>query len=281
MPSKDDLARLRILSAQLGSPGVQALWTAARRRGLQLKRKDVEDWSKTQSTRKDLFAPLQPARGKTISEDNNRWQMDLIQVSDNAAKFYLVVLNVFDRFLYAKPLARKTAAEVKARLAEILDSAPKKPQFIGSDGGLEFTGSVSAMLAERKIVQTFTDRGDHNALGAIDRAIGLLKRKLAEMHAKTGEEWHKLLNAAVKALNATPKPGVLPEGPGTGDPAEQEEPGDQAEGPGSGRRPLPRGFQGTYGELQRAAKVEGTRVVSEGGGERYPLKRIKIVTKPL
>ncbi len=65
------------------------------------------------------------------------------------------------------------------------------------------------MLRQKGIVQKFKDAGDLNALGLLDRQIGLLKRKVAEMHATTKKIWAISLQAAVAALNSTPKPAVL------------------------------------------------------------------------
>ncbi len=75
------------------------------------------------------------------------------------------------------------------KLKEILDEATsngrRKPQVISSDNGAEFGGLTSQFLQQRGIVQKFKVVGDLNALGLLDRQIGLSKRKLAEMHGTT------------------------------------------------------------------------------------------------
>ena len=70
-------------------------------------------------------------------------------------------------------------------------------------------GTVAEFLQHRGIVQKFKNVGDLNALGLLDRNIGLLKRKLGGMHGVNGKSWAVHLPAALKGLNATPKPGVL------------------------------------------------------------------------
>ncbi len=55
---------------------------------------------------------------------------------------------------------------------------------------------VAALLRQKNVVHKFKD-------------AGLLKRKLAEMHATTKKSWAINLQAAVAALNSTPKPAVL------------------------------------------------------------------------
>ena len=78
------------------------------------------------------------------------------------------------------------------KLKQILDEARKKLQFISSDNGSEFGGLVAEFLQHRWIVQKFKNVGDLNALGLLDRQIGLLKRKLGEMHGVNGKSWRSI-----------------------------------------------------------------------------------------
>ena len=72
-----ELANLKILSNDLGQPGVQALWIAAKRSGINLLRKDVEAFVKKKGE-KQVFSAVQPSKGKTLGESQDaRWQMDL------------------------------------------------------------------------------------------------------------------------------------------------------------------------------------------------------------
>ena len=114
---------------------------------------------------------------------------------------------MFNRYLYARPLTSKEPREVALKLKQILDEARKKPQVISSDNGTEFGGIVAEFLQHRGIVQKFKNVGDLNALGLLDRNIGLLKRKLGEMHGVNGKSWAVNLPAALKGLNATPSQG--------------------------------------------------------------------------
>ena len=104
---------------------------------------------------KHVLGAPQRAVGKSISEDDNRWMMDLIDVSPEAIpagywKFFLVAVNVFDRYMYARPLPGKDPKEVAAKLREILDEGAsegrKRPQFISSDNGAEFGGAATQLL---------------------------------------------------------------------------------------------------------------------------------------
>ena len=104
----DELHRI---STELGHPGAEALWIAVRRHKLAVSKRQVTEYVRHKSEKQVLGAP-QRAVGKSISEDDNRWMMDLIDVSPEAipagyCKFFLVAVNVFDRYMYARPLSGK------------------------------------------------------------------------------------------------------------------------------------------------------------------------------
>ena len=207
-----ELRNLRQLSNELGNPGVQALWLAVKRNGINLMKKDVEAFVKRKGE-KQIFSAVQPSKGKTVSESlDARWQMDLADLKGQPSdgyKFFLVAVNLFDRFMWALPLKSKEPAVVREALATLLRSAYKKPQLLSSDNGNEFIGPVSELLQEKRIAQSFKAVGDVNAIGVVDRAIQTLKGKLAELAARTGRSWPSLLRQAVQQINDTPKPGVL------------------------------------------------------------------------
>ena len=189
------------------------------------------------------------------------------------------------------------------KLKEILDEARKKPQVISSDNGSEFGGLVAEFLQHRGIVQKFRNVGDLNALGLLDRQIGLLKRKLADMHGTTKKSWAVNLQAAVKALNATPKPAVL-HGAAPADVRKDHEAtfmlmqdqaraiqhnkritetkakavmqGDGVFRPQVAITKFKRNYQATYGDPRQATKVE-RGVVTSTTGEAFPLKTVKLV----
>ena len=304
------MEELKRLSTELGNPGAAVLFTAARRRQLDVSRAQVQAFVKSNSAKQVLGAP-QRAQGKSFSEEDNRWMMDLIDVTKVPAgywKFFLVAVNVLDRYLYARPLSSKEPKVVVKALKEILDQSEgdnrKRPTFISSDSGTEFRNDeVKNFLARKGIVQKFKDAGDLNALGLLDRSIGLLKRRLAELHAENKKSWAVNLQSAVAALNKTPKPEVLH---GAAPAEVRSDPEvkfmllqDQARAlqhnmklnkererelarTGGTFRPqleltkFKRNYQATYGDPKTAQRVEAGRVHT-AGGESYPLKRVRVV----
>lgn len=304
---------LASLSSELGNPGAAALWTAARRAKLEVSKAQVQAFVKANSTKQILGAP-QRAEGKSVSENDNRWMMDLVsfvnvsQVPAGDKPFFLVVVNVRDRYMYARALASKAPADVAAGLRQIMAQAQKEdrklPDFVSSDNGTEFRNAeVAKALEQKRITQKFKEVGDLNALGLLDRSIGLLKRRLAELHAENKKTWGANLDRAVAALNKTPKPEVLH---GAAPAEVHDDPevqfmllGDQAKALQQNNRlnkkreeqlgrtdtfrpqeakltKFKRNFQVTYGDPRKAHKVEAGRVHT-ATGESFPLKQVRVV----
>jgi hypothetical protein len=167
-----ELQNLKILNAELGHPGVQALWIVAKRSGINLVRKQVEAFVRY-TGEKQVFSAVQPSKGKTGGESlDARWHMDLAFRSDSV---FLVCVNVLDRFAGALPLKSKEPTNVAEALDTFLQFAPMMPKLITSDNGNEFLGPVSTLLAKYRIAQSFKAVGDVNASGVVDWAIQTLR----------------------------------------------------------------------------------------------------------
>ena len=162
-----NLQKLKKLNNELGSPGVEALWKASQKRGIGVTKAQVRDLLQS-SGAKQIFGKLQPADGKTVSRGlDDSWQMDLADLKNQPAirkdktyKFFLVVVNTFDRVVYTRALKTKEPSDVKIKIAQILSEAPKKPKVISSDNGSEFLTEVSVFFGKQRHRTTIqTSRG--------------------------------------------------------------------------------------------------------------------------
>ena len=83
MPSLDTPYQMaRKLSQELGQPGVRALQLAAKKAGIPVTKAEVEQIVKQQGE-KQVFGPLQGAKGKTVSRGvDDSWQMDLADLKN-------------------------------------------------------------------------------------------------------------------------------------------------------------------------------------------------------
>ena len=66
--------------------------------------------------------------------------LDIHQLSrqNKNFRFILVVLDIFSRFAWARPLKDKTGTRVAAALQDIITTSGRKPKRIWSDRGTEF-----------------------------------------------------------------------------------------------------------------------------------------------
>ena len=103
-----------------------------------------EAWKKELA--KELLKPKLKRfpRRKIYSPNIDRiWTMDLMVVErysrqNKNYKYILIVLDIFSRFAWARPLKTKTGREVTDALRDIFTKSKRKPSRIWSDDGTEF-----------------------------------------------------------------------------------------------------------------------------------------------
>ena len=296
-------AELEELAQRLGVPGGQKLYTAARKRGLAVTKKQVQEFVRKQG-QKQIFRPLQAAAGKTASESEQmRAQMDLIDLSSSPSRgfsFILVALNVWNRMGFAIPIEDKRPESVATGLSILLDDPKLNPNIISTDSGNEWKGEVQALLEARQIVHRTKEPSDVNALAAVDRFIQTLKKRLAESLASKKGQWEDRVAEIVRQYNESPHETLFDEAPA--DLAESkvasfmnlqenarklqhnqklfETRKKAVETAGAFRRPLPgltkfrRGFQATYDKLEKVEGFDGSRVKPTGGGQAVDVKKV-------
>jgi len=208
--------QLAELSAELGAPGVERLFTAARKRKLNVTRNDVISLAKVRAETQ-IFRPLPRAAGKTATHgpSDSRFMMDLLDMSrsPNLAgdKYAIILVEVFSRYMWARACKDKRPETVAATLAPMLEIQGEKRQIpvISTDLGNEFTGKVEELLTRRGITQKTKAPIETNALGVIDKAMQSLQQIIARKAAKAdGGDWGKLLAESVDALNGTTNEAV-------------------------------------------------------------------------
>ena len=296
-------AQLEELAERLGIPGGQKLYQAARKRGIRVTKDQVRQFVRKQG-QKQIFRPLPPSAGKSASESEQmRAQMDLIDLKFSASKGFknvLAVVNVWNRMGFAIPIVDKTAESVANGLRTLLNDPKLNPKFIFSDAGNEYRGPVQTLLDEKGIVHRTKETGDVNALAVLDRFIQTFKKRLAESLAANKGEWADRVPEVVRQYNETPHQTIFDEAPNDLGESKvatfmnlQENARKLAhnqnlfksrkeglEKAGAFRRPLEgltkfkRGFQATYGALEKVEGFDGSKVKPQGGGEAIDVKRV-------
>jgi hypothetical protein len=137
---------------------------------------------------------------------DDRWMADLADLTAQPSgefQYILVVMNVFSKELWARPLTTKTPAAVTAAFKEILQSE-KPPSRLDTDLGSEFTGPFTQLMEEKDIFHTIKDPQDANGLAPLDRATQTLKKAMfRRVVADKDPDWAANLPKTVEGYNST------------------------------------------------------------------------------
>ena len=126
------MSALERLNEELSYPGQQALYLAAKKKGINVTREEVRRLVGSNEARQEISA-AQPSKGKIAAETSgSRWQADLAEFHprDSGLKtlvYALVVTNVFDRKTYTRVLPDKKPMAVRNALKSIVRTVPEIP----------------------------------------------------------------------------------------------------------------------------------------------------------
>ncbi|MGH7238474.1 MAG: DDE-type integrase/transposase/recombinase, partial [Candidatus Saccharimonadales bacterium] len=174
-----------------------------------ISRRDVMNYLQNSEIHQ-THAPL-PKRETTrriiVNGPNKIAQCDLIDLGDlkghNAAKRYvLTFIDLFSKWSAARPITKKTAANVQTALMDILTHIDIST--LQTDRGSEFGPSLERALAEKNIKLIHSSPYKPTTQGAIERFNGYLKRTLYRlMDANDTKKWTDMLQDVVDNYNNT------------------------------------------------------------------------------
>ena len=143
------MSALERLNKELSYPGQQALYLAARKKGLEVTRDEVRRLVSSNTAKQEISA-AQPSKGKIAAEtETSRWQADLAEFHPRDSgltklQYALVVVNVFDRKTYTRVLPDKKPMTVRNAMKSIVQAAPgETPYTISHDRGEEFMSGTT------------------------------------------------------------------------------------------------------------------------------------------
>jgi hypothetical protein len=211
--------QLKEIQERIGNVGTDKLHAAARKKKVPGVTRDAVRLFLSTDASKQLFRPLPESKGKTGAEAQQfRIQMDLIDMKYSPSKVTargpsnknaIILIDVMSRFAWGAPCVSKEPSDVEPVLRRLLNSMDKRPVFISSDRGNEFTGAVAKLLEDKGIIhRTKSDTHDMNSLSVVDRLIQTIKKRLAESLAAKKGEWAARLPVVIRQYNATEHPAI-------------------------------------------------------------------------
>jgi hypothetical protein len=145
-----------------------------------------------------------PTRRVELKGINDLYQADLVEMIPHAKinknyKYILTMINCFSKYAIAKPLKTKSAANVAAVLAPILQK--HKMRNFQTDQGKEFFNTSVAKLMQKHGINHYHTYSDKKA-SIIERLNRTLKSKMFEAFTAQGSyKWLHLLPRLIKVYN--------------------------------------------------------------------------------
>jgi hypothetical protein len=197
---------MQAIYERLGAPSATQLYVAAVREGLQVSRKEAQEFvARQQETQ--LFAKVPESDSKTaIRSEKSDHMADLIDLKQLKSGLYgaiLIVMNPFSRKIGMEVLSSKQPGVVASAYRTILNRMPK-PQVLSTDQGQEFQGPFNALLEQKGIAHRLKDPRRKDFLAVLDRAIQKMKLILfKQMSRRNSTKWDGIVQEAQDGYNET------------------------------------------------------------------------------
>lgn len=111
------------------------------------------------------------------------WQADLADFNElsqwnDGYRYVLVVIDVFSKYVFAKPTKSKTAKEVLGVFNMILASQDRKPRRLMTDKGKEFDNDMLKNFCKENGIHYYTSQNPDTKAAVAERVIKTLKGRL-------------------------------------------------------------------------------------------------------
>lgn len=186
-------------------------WSIVRQYDPLISRRTVDAFLKSQEAYQLHRRVIKPSAVKPFLVSGRRqlWCVDLINlpslgVWNTSYSNILVVIDVFTRHSWVRPLKTKTVAECSAAMASILDSVKEKPKRVNTDNGGEFGKEFTDMLTRYGVTHTKTRSHTPQQNAPIESWNRTLKSLLFSAMTRHGTKtWVNLLDGVVSAYNSS------------------------------------------------------------------------------
>ena len=164
--------------------GARNFYKTIREKYLNIKRKDVTEFMKTQKI-KDLTDVMKHRTNKPIlaKYPNEIWCLDLIHMTNaypknNGFQFILSVIDVFSRYTFLEPSKEQTSLSISKCFDKIIKREKIKPKYIICDNGGEFEKDFSAYCKAHDIIIRLNRAYSPQANGIVERSNKEIRKLL-------------------------------------------------------------------------------------------------------
>lgn len=172
-----------------------------------IKRSEVEEWTKSQltytlhkSVRKNFI------RNRIIvSSIDEQWEADLVEMQEfsrqnQSYRYILTVIDCFSKYAWAVPIKNKTAKLVTSAFESIL--AERTPAALRTDKGKEFINSGFSKLLENHCIRYYSSSNRDIKCAIVERFNRTLKAKMFKYFTSKGtRKYVDVINKLLKSYN--------------------------------------------------------------------------------
>ena len=133
----------------------------------------------------------------------NSYQMDtLVQTSNASPRYFLIIININSRKLYAIPMDAKNSPAVMKALKQFMKEVKQIHSITSDQDQAYLTPDITTFMIDNHIDHQTTFTNDHNRLGIINRAIKTL-RDINQERDFTLQSMKRALNAYNNSIHSS------------------------------------------------------------------------------
>ena len=137
------------------------------------------------------------------SRKSNSYQMDtLVQSKRTTPHYFLILININSRKLFAYSMNQKNASEVLKALKSFINEVKQVSSITSDQDAAYLKPEITAFMIDNHIDHQTTFTNDHNRLGIINRAIKTL-RDINQERDFTIESMKRALNAYNNSIHSS------------------------------------------------------------------------------
>ena len=178
-------------SASFGGP--QKLFDAVKQDGKQISLTYIRKWLRNQEAY-SLHRPVRrkfPSNRVVVEGIDDQWDADLMDMTsynkeNNGYNYILLVIDIFSKYVWLRPLKTKTGKEVK----DAFNTIQRRPKLLRTDKGKEFTNFLIEQYFKKEKIHHFVTQNVGKANFA-ERAIKTIKNHIQRY--MTHHQTHKYI----------------------------------------------------------------------------------------
>jgi transposase InsO family protein len=207
----DAVLKKLYFNTETGYTGAIRLYDQTKQRYTGITRKLVFEFLRKNSVHQQHHSTLPKRTFKPIVSKaiNNIWQVDLIDMAaissfNNRHNFAMVIIDLFSKYAWVRPMRNKTSDTTRDTIKDIIDTNGTKPKAIQSDNGLEFTSKFDQYLKSQSIKHIFSSSHTPQSQGAVERLNKTLKGFLYRyMTANNTKRWYNVFDEIATSYNSS------------------------------------------------------------------------------